>query len=75
MSDKAFRISVVAAIVCAIAFIGGFIWLGIAMWPKPLSNDQILKATKQCIDADMYPEQLRNGITYEVTKVQCTPKQ
>lgn len=40
---------------------------------ESMTNDQIIEESKKCIDANMFPSQLINGINYKVRAVVCEP--
>lgn len=70
------------------ALVGGTIGAGLivitllGVWavksfPKPapaLTNDQIIAETKKCEAASMKSSQIINGLTYDVIKVICEPR-
>lgn len=39
-----------------------------------LTNEEIIAETKKCKDAGMEAERIFNGITYDITKIQCGEK-
>lgn len=61
--------------IAAVLVIWLIIWGIGAIMPKALSNDEIIRRTKQCKDAGLYPSQIINGLTYDVTNVICTNKE
>lgn len=48
--------------------------MGFLLTSCGMSNEEIIKQTKLCQDAGMYPAQVINGLTMNVDKVICVPQ-
>jgi hypothetical protein len=64
------------AVIGPVLFVFGLFAVGVilaAMWPKAMTNDEVIAEAHKCEAAGMMAERAVNGWTYSTVRIDCVP--